>query len=68
MVMYDNKFETKKMKLKPRKKLNHNIYIISVKALVVSLHVVIRWSKIYIPDTNFLYIFQGKQLLSIMNT
>ena len=38
--MYDNKFETKKMKLKPRKKLNHNIYIISV--FVVSLHVVIR--------------------------
>lgn len=40
--MYDNKFETKKMKLKPGKKLNHNIYIISVKAFVVSLHVVIR--------------------------
>ena len=40
--MYDNKFETKKMKLKPRRKLNHNIYIISVKAFVVSLHMVIR--------------------------
>ena len=27
MVMYDNEFETKENKFKPRIKLNHNIYI-----------------------------------------
>ena len=28
MVMYDNEFETKENKIKPRIKLNHNIYTI----------------------------------------
>ena len=26
MVMYDNEFKQRKMKFKPRKKLNHNVY------------------------------------------
>ena len=28
MVMYDNEFEPKKIKLKPRIELNHNIYLV----------------------------------------
>ena len=27
MVIYDNKFETKKIKFPPRIKLNHNIFV-----------------------------------------
>ena len=30
MVMYDNEFETKENKIKPRIKLNHNTYAINL--------------------------------------
>ena len=38
MVMYNNELETKKIKFEPRKKLNHNTYIVHYSARSKTLH------------------------------